>query len=1519
MNKSIFNFILIYFSCLYLGLFAQSDTLNAHLSGAMMLRSVESDFESSGALMAANIAATSSPSINYGGSRVIGVNQQIDWSPVNSGGAAEFGVTVDQTITGYYNPLSTVCASNGTLYIANTGYHSILQRTSAGVQTVLAGGNSTSSGYVNGTGTVARFKHPSFITIDGSGNIFVADQQNHRIRKITPAGVVTTFAGSGSIGSANGTGTAASFNYPMGLAFGPDGNLYVADAYNNKIRRITPAGVVSDYAGSGVQGMLDGTVLTARFYQPKAIRFDDNGDLYVADRLNNSLRKVSGGNVSTVAGSSTTGFLDGQGTSARFNGFSDFVVKRGNLYSVDMLNNAIRYISPTGNVLTITTSGQITNPYSISEGPDGGFYIAENTSNRIKKVNVLRAYSISPALPSGLLFDESTGRITGKVSTTLAQQSYTVTARNSGGTSTATVTFTISNDGVLNLSAGQNYIVTRTPRNPGYLTAGSLEGKPVEDVNVDIQYFDGLGRPSQTVQWQGGANGKKDRVQYIEYDGFGRESIKYLPYAEQTGNDGSYKTSAKANQTNYYKSTGWDSHVKKTDYPYSVTVFENSPLNRVLEQGAPGAAWQPVSNRGSASTTGRTVVSDYGTNKSDEVKLWTVETGGATSGSYAAGKLYKTVIKDENWVNSSTDPANPTRTGTVEEFKDFEDRVVLKRIWESDSKALNTYYVYDDFGDLRYVVPPGYTATTVTDNNADFNELVYAYRYDGRRRLVEKKIPGKGWEYIVYNKNDQPVLTQDAVQREKTTKEWSYTKYDAFGKITESGIFRSALLRDSLQKVLNAEQASSNTALWETRASNGTAYDNKSYPRSTADRTVYLTNYYDDYGFKASTVLAATSGLDSTSMLKGLLTGTNVSKDDGTSPLLSVNYYDKRGRLIESVSDNHLGGVDRITNTYNFSGQLWTSKHQHRISGSASVTTVLTTNEYDHIGRLAQTKKKVDSQAEVIQSRLVYNEIGQLKTKGIHSENSGTSFLTTVSYGYNERGWATNISAPQFTELLNYNVNTAGTQLTAAQYNGNIAQQLWGHAATTSSTFNYSYDKLNRLTNGTSSGTTVMIEALTYDDMGNIKTLARNTGNTTTTTSTTYTYNNSGKSNRLASLSGNTNTYTYDVNGNATKDRLATTFTHNHLNLPKTASKTGTSVAYLYDATGTKLRKTATVGTTVTQRDYIGGIEYSKTGTGNSTIDMILTEEGYLQNSSGTYSYHYNLKDHLGNVRTVIKRGTASATTMDIVQQQDYYPFGKTRSIVTGGNNKYLYNGKEVQTELGDQLDYGARFYDAEIGRWNVVDPLADLYENLSGYNYGINNPLLMIDPTGMAADTVYVGQTIAPVEVLGTKKTDIQFVDKRDIDMYKNIHQKIIGLEPKGMVVNSNLDAVKHYYSGSGESVAIGRNSLMKILSSPKFIQLHKAVSKGLYKSRESINATQYEFHIGRTTIHIFADPFKQEVTYTLFESDGFWDPDFIDEKVNNKLFISPSMVPDGKGPNLEAFGVPYDYKPTVVTIPFY
>ncbi|WP_294351053.1 hypothetical protein [Sphingobacterium sp.] len=218
------------------------------------------------------------------------------------------------------------------------------------------------------------------------------------------------------------------------------------------------------------------------------------------------------------------------------------------------------------------------------------------------------------------------------------------------------------------------------------------------------------------------------------------------------------------------------------------------------------------------------------------------------------------------------------------------------------------------------------------------------------------------------------------------------------------------------------------------------------------------------------------------------------------------------------------------------------------------------------------------------------NEIGQLRKKSLGGDKNGNNYLAAVSIGYNERCWLTGASSPFFSYQLGYHTGSNGATLSNAQYNGNIAQQLWGHGASMTSTFNYSYDRLNRLVNGTSSGTTIMSEALTYDEMGNIRTLSRNIGNTTSTGLTTYTYQNSNESNRLASLTGAiSGQFAYDANGNATKDRTGMTIGYNHLNLPDTVYNTGGTikVGFLYDANGNKLKKYTNVGD---NRDYIEGI-----------------------------------------------------------------------------------------------------------------------------------------------------------------------------------------------------------------------------------------------------------------------------------------------------------------------------------------
>ena len=214
----------------------------------------------------------------------------------------------------------------------------------SGVVSTLAG---STQGYTDGTGTSAQFDYPTGVAVDGAGNVYVADSYNHRIRKITASGVVSTLAGS-TQGYTDGTGTSAKFAYPSGVAVDGAGNVYVADQYNHRIRKITASGVVSTLAGSSM-GNTDGTGTSAQFSYPTGVAVDGAGNVYVADQYNHRIRKITAsGVVSTLAGSSS-GYADGTGTSAKFDYPTGVAVDgAGNVYVADYYNHRIRKITSSG-------------------------------------------------------------------------------------------------------------------------------------------------------------------------------------------------------------------------------------------------------------------------------------------------------------------------------------------------------------------------------------------------------------------------------------------------------------------------------------------------------------------------------------------------------------------------------------------------------------------------------------------------------------------------------------------------------------------------------------------------------------------------------------------------------------------------------------------------------------------------------------------------------------------------------------------------------------------------------------------------------------------------------------------------------------------------------------------------------------------------------------------------------------------------------------------------------------------
>jgi RHS repeat-associated protein len=899
---------------------------------------------------------------------------------------------------------------------------------------------------------------------------------------------------------------------------------------------------------------------------------------------------------------------------------------------------------------------------------------------------------------------------------------------------------------------------------------------------VGIKYFDGLGKPLQDIAVS--HNGDIDLITPHIYDQYGRDSVSYLP-VPISGNSGQFVADIISQHESYYYNTFAD------DKGYSKKVFENSPLNRVLKQGAPGTPWQP-----SETGNDHSAKFDYQANSQNEVLFWKIvnnnceNTGGEVlSGRsyYPVGTLYKNVIKDENW-----DSQGDQRLHTTEEFKNTLGQVVLKRSYVNNGSSpdvLNTYYVYDDLGLLRYVLPPKASSSLGTETvfgrtHNLIKGLCYYYQYDGRKRMVEKQLPGADPVYMVYDKRDRLVLVQDGNLRQENNRKWLFTKYDMLNRPVLTGILTHSTIssRTSMQEEVDDIYDNASRKAYTERDNTYTqhlGYEDESFPNSTdGDVFYYTATYYDDYNFPDSTSFEVSNnisdyeepitGIKYNVSVKSLVTGSKTRVLGTSTFITTTSYYDDNYRPIQTLSNLFVGSNGReVTSTkYDFIGNPLQVRQKHIFQGSGSTMTD-TYYAYDNYGRLLTTEHQIDEGTKYALSENTYNETGQLEVKGLHKQ--GTDFLQDIDYDYNIRGWLTAINNPNnldddlFSMRLYYNDISALSPLTSqAQYNGNISGVYWnrqtnGSTDTLKSSYSYIYDELNRISNNyygedTGSGLIALPKFREYDysyDLnGNILALKRTGSAGTAIDNLAYDYGQTpGYSNNLVKVTDSSQSasgfkdgtnqsedYEYDKNGNLKKDlnKGITTITYNFLNLPELITMTGGSIRYYYDATGRKVSKVVTEVADTTVRSYEGGFEYE-----NGLLSIIHTDEGFVENTTTGFVYNYYLKDHLGNTRAVFSPGTGGTLTLN--QSTDYYPFGLDHAPGYGaGYSKYKYNGKEIQDDLIggialDWYDYGARFYDPQIGRWHVPDPLAELFFNQNPYHYVSNNPLLFIDPTGMA------------------------------------------------------------------------------------------------------------------------------------------------------------------------------------------
>lgn len=601
-----------------------------------------------------------------------------------------------------------------------------------------------------------------------------------------------------------------------------------------------------------------------------------------------------------------------------------------------------------------------------------------------------------------------------------------------------------------------NTIKTDVITKPGVLTDTDLANLTYDQKQETIDYFDGLGKKIQEVQTKASPD-YRDIVTPIIYDTYGRQNKSYLPYAETLDiSDGSYKTTAIADQASFYSNPAgavWNAPgvvtipaVSGTVPSYGQLGYEPSPLNRTVEQGSPGATWQ-FSGSGNANSVYHTKKIVYTTNDQTStfnstvttnnpgsriVALYTTSVDSNTlsqrlirvvNASYTQGQLAVTITKDENWK-----PGDGC-IGTTEQYKNKSSQIVLKRNYNLNNgtvQMLSTYYVYDDFGRLAFVLPPGANPdASGVPVHIILDNLCYQYHYDSRNRLVEKKVPGKGWEYMIYNKLDEVIATQDSVQRMKIPQQAFYSKYDALGRVVISGYYK---LTDSVAGVNNraSMQAAANaqTTLWETRTitGTGTGYTNATIPKT--GYTILTTNYYDNTtGIPGLPANYSVGPVNASLLTSQLLTASKVSVINTPADVLwKVPYYDSQGRPIKIFKQHYLGGhnnfsvnnYDATTIGYNFINQPDTLTRYHFNTKNLATPAVKIedTYIYDHAGRKIISTEQIASgsgQPITYFSKYDYNELGQLIASHFHSPVGMTNYLGEVSYSYNERGWQTAI------------------------------------------------------------------------------------------------------------------------------------------------------------------------------------------------------------------------------------------------------------------------------------------------------------------------------------------------------------------------------------------------------------------------------------------------------------------------------------------------------------------------------
>ncbi|MEM7370471.1 MAG: DUF6443 domain-containing protein [Bacteroidota bacterium] len=908
----------------------------------------------------------------------------------------------------------------------------------------------------------------------------------------------------------------------------------------------------------------------------------------------------------------------------------------------------------------------------------------------------------------------------------------------------------------------KNYVLSISPRVPisDPTQIGSLT--EARELAQSVVYLDGLGRTIQEIA-VGASPDCRDAVAFHAYDPLGREPKAFLPFT-LAGNAGAFVSNPETAQLNFF-ATDFPEYDQNSHIFYAETAFENSPLSRVIEQGAPGDSWQlDPGSHGIQGSNEHTLTTQFEVN--DALVLhWGIDPApGAAGITYAIGELSKTISTNENGATSI-------------QYTDLQGRMIQQLVEMETGVFATTHYIYDAFGRVKYVLQPeGYKAALAISpyslSQSILDDWAFQYIYDARGRVIAKKIPGAGWAYIVYDKLDRAILTQDA--NLEATDQWLYTKFDILGRPIMTGKTLAIIStgsglqkRNYLQAGVDAYFDPDPSRLFETIINNSDhGYTNTmAFPHEAMIEAVHSVTYYDDYDFDHDGTADASYSPDPviangapSFQLQGQLTAvkTRVLDDlnSGTLPkdwLWTVTFYDEYGREIQTQSETFYG-TDIGTSQVNFAGEIEASHLRHQ--GPSEAVDVLNRFCYDAQGRPLRSTQRNGDDEEIILSSVSYDELGRNISKDLHSADAGSSFLQNIDYRYNLRDWLTHINpidigesmhgTDLFRMQLRYTEGFTDLHANASPlYNGNISGWIWHTALDTEEQgYAYQYDLSDRITeahyaarddhgqlppaNWSQHIDDFSVTGLSYDLNGNILGLQRRgladqnslPASAILMDDLSYSY---GEGNRLTGVEDAVNNttdidqfvnghiatandpdYVYDLSGNLIEDKnKGITVEYNHFNKP---------IRVVVSPTQTIEYIYDAAGTKLRQTILDGGNTTTKEYlTAFHYTDQVMeffqqAEGRVVPLGSGSYRYEYYHKDHLGNTRLSFSdlNGDGNVDPLtEVLQVDQYYPFGIRHAKASGVQAAPEQNYLYNGKELDET--FGLDWYDYGF-RWYAQD-----------------------------------------------------------------------------------------------------------------------------------------------------------------------------------------------------------------------